>query len=85
EHFSPELCDIIRTKINEYEKAPEGWMTNTRLSSELEVDFRTVKVRADTFRDTHPEWFMDYKDVVGKLREHYSPELCDILKKELDK
>ena len=80
EHFSPELCDIIRNKIAEKEHAPEGWFTTRSLARELKKGFLTVKRIAEQHLATHPDWFHAYKVVGGQFCNHYSPELCDIIR-----
>ncbi|MBN2096222.1 hypothetical protein JW752_02365, partial [Candidatus Peregrinibacteria bacterium] len=83
-HYSPELCDIIRARINEYETAPEGWMTNSALANELEVSYTLTKKIANKYRQTNSEWFREYKHKMGHIREHYSPELCNIIRARIN-
>ena len=84
EHYSPELCAFIRNELNNQEKAPDKWKTKKKLSIELEVDKGTILGRANSYRQSHPEWFRDYRARNGKIHEHYSPELCAIIRNELN-
>src|SRR3989338_4337557 len=83
EHFSPQLCDIIRNKIAEEEHAPEGWLTTGALALELKKDFLTVKRIAEQHLATHPDWFHVYMIVEGQFRTHFSPKLCDIIRNKI--
>ena len=83
EHFSPELCDIIRNSIAEREQTPEGWLTTGALAEEFKKNDSTIKKIAEQYRTSHPDWFCDYRAMGGQYRSHYSPELCDIIRNRI--
>ncbi len=85
EHYSPKLCDLIRDEINKFEQSPAKWMTNGGLAIDIKVAPQTIKRIADSYRQSHPEWFHEYKRTSGNICEYYSPELCDIIRNEIDK
>lgn len=88
EHYSPELSKIIIEEILQINKSPEGWKTNGGLTRDLRVTFHAIRfeeivVLGNAYRITHPEWFQLYKPKTGRIREHYSPELCDLIRQEV--
>lgn len=85
EYNSPEMVEIITEEAQKHEAAPEGWMTNTGLASNLAVGKVLPKKIADQYRESNPEYFVEYKDKVGKTTEHYSPELVKIISGEVQK
>lgn len=65
-----------------FEKAPDGWMTNLSMAGYIGSYARAVEKIASTYRADHASWFKMYKDKKGHIREHYSPELVDIIKEK---
>ncbi|MEK7158156.1 MAG: SNF2-related protein, partial [Patescibacteria group bacterium] len=57
----------------------EGWRVASNLAPELGINYQTVQRTAETYRDTHPEWFRMYKSGRG-LREHYAPALVELIR-----
>jgi AraC-like DNA-binding protein len=87
EHYSPELVSIITEKaekIQQITEAPEGWKTKKSLTAELGSNHDKIKGIVNKYRETSPEYFKDFKSSVGPIREHYSPELIELIKKELE-
>jgi len=80
-HYSPELSDYIRGSLKkeeeQYLEAPEGWLTASSLSKNLDTSFAPIKMAAEESRESNPDWFKDYKDKGGKISEHYSPQLVE--------
>ncbi len=90
EHLAPELCSIIREKIAKREFALSGWMTNKALAAEIDAtagfdSFSEVKIFAEKFKSTNPDWFKWYTNAQGGIYLHYSPEMCDIIRSEFAK
>lgn len=72
----------ILKRIAVVEQAPEGWMTANVLARLLGVGISTIKKIAYLYIKSHPVWFCDYT-TSGMIAKHYSPELCDIIKRQL--
>lgn len=80
EHFAPQLVEIIREKTSEVPKAPTGWETSGSLATELGLSKGTPKIFVEQYRETNPEYFANYIGKSGRVHEHYSPQLVDIIK-----
>ncbi len=85
EHYSPELLEIITQKVKEIPQAPEGWKTNNSIASESAVNFGFIKRITDNYRKDNPEYFKEFKNQTNTTLEHYSPELVEIITKEVKK
>ncbi len=83
-YYSPELVEIISKENSENKKAPEGWETNSKLALKHGRSNLKISNIADRYRITNPEYFKEFKIDRGRLFEHYSPELVEIIKNELD-
>lgn len=82
-----ENVDSTSSKYNTIEKrsyAPKGWMTNRWLSIVLGVDKSVTKKIANNYK-WNASWFRRYLDWAGQQREHYSPELCELISNEIQK
>ena len=84
EHYSPELGSIIPVELSKVDQPPEGWKNSFQVSLSLNRSYYLINRGADRYRQTHPEWFKDFRGENGKVSEHYSPELILILKKEAE-
>ena len=84
-HIHPDLSQLIRDKYKDNELAPKGWIVPTPLKKLIGIHLNTLQKNAKVYRNTHAEWFKNYKDHNGKIREHYSPELVEILKTKFQK
>ncbi len=84
EYFSPQLIDLIVSELKKTEKVIPGWKTNKSLQKELGTGQETVSDIADKYRDSHPEYFKNLKPEKGQTREHYAPELVDLIVKEIE-
>jgi hypothetical protein len=67
-----------------FEKAPEGWRTNSSLATEFGIDFYKIKRIANECLTDHPEWKKMYADTVGKLAAHYHPRLVDSIREKIN-
>ena len=83
EHYSPELIEQLRLEFAKDERAPEGWLTVGALSTMLDKAYQTIMVVAEKYRRSHPEWFKDYLNKTQIKSKHFSPELVEHIKKEL--
>lgn len=94
-HLHPELIKLVAEELDGRETAPEGWLTNHALSEilkkEQEAGKRIIHRRATIrevikkYRGTNPEWFKTFKTnyFPSFLKEHFHPDLVEIIKKEL--
>ncbi len=86
EHYSPELINIIREKLEkEVSKAPEGWEVAQTVAIKTGQTHQAIKKIANSYRKDNPEYFQDYKDKMGRVNEHYSPEFLEVITKDLSK
>lgn len=77
EHYHPDLVKIIEDQFSENksaEPAPDGWQTVSMLAKKEGYAYETIQKIADSFRDSHPEWFADYK-ARTKIATHFHPDL----------
>jgi hypothetical protein len=84
EHYSPELILEIKKILETQEKPPAGWLVRKNLSDELNQHLRKIDAIANKYRTSHPEWFHEYLDKREHMREHFSPELVEKIKEELE-
>lgn len=85
EYYAPRLVDILRDEYENIELAPNGWMLPSQLSKEFGMSIKTLQKKAASYKSTHFEWFKKFKAKNGVIKEHYSPELAEILKKKPNK
>lgn len=89
EHYSPKLIAIIEKSIKKipgsFEEAPTGWLTKSSAMKHAKLTWEAINKIADVYRLDHPEWFKMFKDKKGLPREHYSPELVEIIKNKFQK
>ena len=76
EYFAPELADIVRKEVSQYQAAPEGWQVLSDLSDKHKVYPDVIKKIVEAQRQEHPEWFVKYIAKNKKVYEHFSPELA---------
>ncbi len=94
-HLHPELIRLITAELDERESAPAGWLTNHALSEVLKREQaagkKTIHRRATIreiikkYRGNHSEWFKTFKTTYNPffLKEHFHPDLVEIIKREL--
>ena len=81
-YYHPDLIKLIHNNFEDDETLPDGWISLTPMMKILKGDFRTVKRYLENYKADHPEWFKNYKDIGGRMREYYSPELVETMKKD---
>jgi hypothetical protein len=84
-YYAPKLVNVIKEELDKYQLAPEGWLTNGGLTKKHSKNFVTIKNIANQYRETNPQWFQQYRNKIGQVREHYAPELVAIIEKKLNK
>jgi hypothetical protein len=86
EHFSPELIEKIREEIESVEDAPDGWITSNALSKQFGVGIShfAINKEANKYRKSNHEWFKIHKDSTRKKSEHFSPELVERIREEIE-
>ncbi|MBI2327225.1 hypothetical protein HYU92_02795 [Candidatus Curtissbacteria bacterium] len=82
-YYSPEFVALIIEHVANFKNQPDGWITKEALAKEIKRSTLIVGNRADKFKENHPEWHQFYVDSNGRIREHYSPELKELIIKEL--
>jgi plasmid maintenance system antidote protein VapI len=91
ESYSPELVEILNGEIEKFKEVPEDyllWSTNKALAKELEINEPFLAKLVSPYRETNPEYFKDFRNTGkrgGRIHEHYSPELINIIKEEINK
>lgn len=79
------IGDLSGANPKKTQDAPEGWLTNKGLARQLHRDKGTTKRLTSQFRDTNSEWFFIYLDSCKRPKEHYSPELVNLVSEENSK
>jgi DNA-binding IscR family transcriptional regulator len=92
-HYTKELADIIREKINNTDAIPEasfGEITINDLAEELGRDREKIQKIADSYKKSNPEYFvLKRKKFIWKGVErqqtslHYTKELADIIREKI--
>lgn len=68
----------------DFEEAPEGWLTEGLIAKELKRSPGLISKKVEEYRADHPEWFKIYKfQRPGPPAEFLSPELTGKLRQEL--
>ncbi len=84
EFYSPELVRLATTELSRFQPAPNEWSTYDRLRKAIKRGATNVKKTASRYKKEHPDWFQAYLDKSGIIREFYSPELIEQIKKDLE-
>ncbi len=80
EHYPPEIVTLLQERANEYEPAPEGWMTVRGIIKHIKKEAEWINRQITEILQIHPEFApMFYLDKVNKPAEHYPPELLPLL------
>jgi len=82
-HYSPHLIKIIKEELDSFSQAPKGWLTKRSTVIALRSTYKTIKKIAEEYREIYPHWFKDYRTLDRHIREHYSPELIEIIGRKL--
>jgi len=80
EHISSELVEIIQEMRGNLRAPIEGWMHMPAIIDELGVSRELIERLIKKYRDENSSYFRVFRMEDGRLSEHYSPELLDILK-----
>jgi hypothetical protein len=59
-------------------------MTGGTFNKLLGVSYGITNKEANKYRKLNPEWFKIYKDSTGKKSEHFSPELVERIREEIE-
>ncbi len=84
-HYTADLVSHITGELNAFtdmETAKPGEMNTKTLAAEVGVSFYTLKNAAEKLRSLHPDGFVMRKDFSGTPREHYTPALIKVIKKQ---
>lgn len=81
-YYHPDLIVLLKNEFKDNNQAPSGWLTLTPIMESIRSDFRTVKRVLDSHKEEHPDWFKNFRDSKGEIREHYSPELVATVEKK---
>jgi superfamily II DNA or RNA helicase len=86
EHYSPRLVKLIKEHYLKRKKAPRGWMTATKISSQKDVRaaHQSITIFAQNYHGDHPEWFGDYWTNYNNAI-HYHPNLVKLIKDKFNK
>jgi hypothetical protein len=71
-YYHPELIKELKDKFKDNIPPPENFVSITPIMKILKSDFRAVKGYLNAYRAEHPEWFKNFRDSKGEIREHYS-------------
>ena len=74
---------LEKSEKQKIQEVPEGWKTCGVIADELGTNHHIIKKIVDLYRQSNPEYFGDFKTRYGKIYEHYSPELIEIIIKEI--
>ncbi len=86
EHYAPGLVREIEQRFAQRKSTravPSGWMSVNELVKEYKKSSLTMKRITDEYRESHPEYFEQYRNQLNKVYEYYSPELVAEIKKRL--
>lgn len=83
EYFAPELLEIAKKEVDKIEKADDNWKTKSCLSDTFKIYVNIIEKIVDNYRLSNPEYFRYLKNNQGKIFEHYSPELIEIIKNNI--
>ncbi len=85
ERYSPELVEYVSKIHSQFVPPIEGWISMNMLASEIGVTRETVIKRADSLRKLQNSQFKLFRISTGQLVEHVSPDLANVIKKELER
>ncbi len=86
-HYHPDLVDAIREEVQGVENADLDWRNQRDLSNSLGIATDTIKKFIESYREEHPEWFVQRSNNKigrgsGKISEYYHPDLITIVEQE---
>lgn len=83
EFCSSEFVNVIKEELKQLEP-PEGWINTNNFSTLFRKNSEPIKKATMKYRQGHPEWFKQYASKNGLIVEFYSPELVELMKKDLE-
>ena len=81
-YYHPDLIKLIQDKFKDNILPQKDWLSLTPIMELFKSDFVTVKKYLESHRADNPDWFKNCRDTKGEIREYYSPELVEIMKKD---
>jgi ubiquinone/menaquinone biosynthesis C-methylase UbiE len=94
EYYHPDLLvqikkdlkiDALLAEKTVAEKAPDGWRTALSLTHEWSMYVGAIRVAAEKYRSSHPEWFHEYWSSGSHSNtEYYHSDLVARIKKDLN-
>lgn len=85
EHYHPDLVALIKAELQKFEYPPEGWMVSMEVGKLLKVNYAAIQRRASAYRESHPEWFKQFREKSKMVMlEYYHPDLIAQIKKDLE-
>lgn len=79
EYISPVLAAKINDEFSQLVMPPSGWASRTQAQKTFRRPKQTIAAVAESFRDSHPEWFGVFSGRQGMAVEHYSPDLIEAI------
>ncbi|MDO8591529.1 MAG: SNF2-related protein [bacterium] len=77
---TPELADLIRTKVKSVKTVEEGWVTRAALAKRLDTPAPpTINKIVDACLEEHPEWAEIMRSKDGNIYEHLHPDLVQFI------
>jgi hypothetical protein len=84
--LSPVFCEYVKSEMIKRRPPPSTeWKTSRQVGELSGRDPLTVRRHAAKHLARHSEWAVEYQDEIHNMREHYHPELVQLLLKELGK
>jgi superfamily II DNA or RNA helicase len=83
--YSPVIMGLLEQNYHPKNHAPEGWLTISGLERKFGIQAFFVQLRIDVLRASRQDNFGTFADGRGRPREHFSPDVIQILKSEWDK
>lgn len=87
-HYSPELVEMIKKKLNERELVPlvpDGWLNLAAFSLKAGIAPQTLRAYVESYRQDYPQWFGNYRNHLNQQVEHLHPDLVDTVYREVKK
>ncbi len=82
--YHPDLIERLRSEIARRPSlVPPGWRTNFQLAKELKINPSSTQRVIDSLLVDHPAWVAEYKNKHNQTFKHVSPELADLVRKEI--
>ncbi len=84
EHLHPDLVELFTKKVDaEFTRKPEGWLSVNELKNKIDFSGHIVNNFAEKYRGEHPDWFKTHRNASNVPTEYFSPELVEIIEREI--